>query len=143
MKVFLDFEASSLSDRSYPIEVAWVFQDGRSETHVIAPAPSWEDWGAASEAIHGIERAAPVAEGEPHDVVAEAISWAGRRPARRSALRRMRSSNPANPPRWTSKVANTIPVETTSCMRTLMGSRYPVPKVSPLRIRRSPAAWSA
>jgi len=26
MKVFLDFEASSLADRSYPIEVAWVFR---------------------------------------------------------------------------------------------------------------------
>lgn len=34
---FPGFEASSLSDRSYPIEVAWVFQDGRSEDHLIAP----------------------------------------------------------------------------------------------------------
>ena len=70
MKVFLDFEASSLSDRSHPIEVAWVFQDERSETHLIAPAPAWDDWDAASEAIHGIARALLVAEGEPHDLVA-------------------------------------------------------------------------
>lgn len=70
MKVFLDFEASSLSDHSHPIEVAWVFQDGRSETHLIAPAPAWNDWDPASEAIHGIARATLVAEGEPHDVVA-------------------------------------------------------------------------
>ena len=70
MKVFLDFEASSLSDRSHPIEVAWVFQDGRSETRLIAPAPAWDDWDAASEAIHGIARATLVADGEPHDAVA-------------------------------------------------------------------------
>ena len=70
MKVFLDFEASSLSDRSYPIEVAWVFQNGRSEDHLIAPAPSWKDWDDAAERIHGISRAMLEAEGKPHDVVA-------------------------------------------------------------------------
>ena len=70
MKVFLDFEASSLSNRSYPIEVAWMFQDGRSESHLIAPAPGWDDWDAAAEAIHGIGRDTLIAEGEPHDAVA-------------------------------------------------------------------------
>lgn len=70
MNVFLDFEASSLSDDSYPIEVAWVFQDGRSESHLIAPAATWTDWDPKAEAIHGIERQRLVAEGEPHDVVA-------------------------------------------------------------------------
>jgi hypothetical protein len=53
MKVFLDFEASSLSDRSYPVEVAWVFQDGRSESHLIRPATEWTDWDDEAEAIHG------------------------------------------------------------------------------------------
>ncbi|MBB3348380.1 transcriptional regulator [Sphingomonas sp. BK069] len=71
MKVFLDFEASSLADRSYPVEVAWVFQDGRGESHLIAPAPGWTDWDEAAERIHGISRATLEAEGEPHDVVAE------------------------------------------------------------------------
>ena len=70
MKVFLDFEASSLSDRSYPIEIAWVFEDGRSEAHLIAPAPGWNDWDDVSESIHRISRAMLDAEGEPHDVVA-------------------------------------------------------------------------
>ena len=70
MKAFLDFEASSLSARSYPIEVAWVFQDGRSESHLIAPAPNWDDWDPASEAIHGISRDTLLADGEPHDDVA-------------------------------------------------------------------------
>ena len=70
MKVFLDFEASSLSKHSYPIEVAWVFQDGRSESHLIAPAPGWDDWSEAAEAIHGISRDLLRKEGEPHDAVA-------------------------------------------------------------------------
>ena len=70
MKVFLDFEASSLSDHSYPIEVAWVFQDGRSESHLIAPAPSWTDWDPAAEAVHGIDRDVLTRDGTPHEVVA-------------------------------------------------------------------------
>jgi len=70
MDVFLDFEASSLADRSYPIEVAWVFEDGRSESHLIAPAPDWTDWNPDAERIHGIAREILVREGVAHDVVA-------------------------------------------------------------------------
>jgi hypothetical protein len=71
MKVFLDFEASSLSDRSHPIEVAWVFQDGRSEDHLIAPALAWSDWDDLAETVHGISRAMLQAEGKPHQEVAK------------------------------------------------------------------------
>lgn len=39
MIVFLDFEVSSLSERSYPIEAGWVFEDGRGEARLIRPAP--------------------------------------------------------------------------------------------------------
>jgi hypothetical protein len=70
MKVFLDFEASSLSDQSYPVEVAWVFQDGRTESHLIRPAPGWTDWSPEAEAIHGLSRAMLEEEGQPHEVVA-------------------------------------------------------------------------
>lgn len=70
MKVFLDFEASSLSDEGYPVEVAWVFQDGRSESHLIRPAPEWVDWDDAAEAIHGLSREKLTDEGEAHDFVA-------------------------------------------------------------------------
>lgn len=70
MLVFLDFEASSLSERSYPIEVAWVFEDGRAEAHLIRPAPAWKDWGPAAEAIHRISRDTLEREGASHDFVA-------------------------------------------------------------------------
>ncbi|MHA6724242.1 3'-5' exonuclease [Sphingomonas sp. RS2018] len=73
MKVFLDFEASSLADRSHPIEVAWVFQSGRHESHLIAPAPNWTDWDVRAEAIHGISRDQLASEGEPHDEVARRV----------------------------------------------------------------------
>ncbi len=70
MRVFLDFEASSLAKRSYPIEVAWVFEDGRCESHLIQPHPDWTDWDEEAEAIHGISRSQLAREGEPHDRVA-------------------------------------------------------------------------
>lgn len=71
MLVFLDFEASSLGKRSYPIEVGWVFEDGRSEAHLIRPAPEWTDWDAQAEAVHHIPRDLLLREGAPHDVVAQ------------------------------------------------------------------------
>jgi hypothetical protein len=70
MLVFLDFEASSLSKHSYPIEVGWVFEDGTAEAHLIRPAPGWTEWDAAAEAIHHIARAELERDGTPHDVVA-------------------------------------------------------------------------
>jgi|GEM_PF-6618298 len=35
MFVFLDFEASSLSKQSHPVEVGWVGEDGAGESHLI------------------------------------------------------------------------------------------------------------
>ena len=66
MRVFLDFEASSLAKASYPIEVAWVFEDGGAETHLIRPAEGWTDWDESAGAIHGIARAELLEAGEPH-----------------------------------------------------------------------------
>jgi DNA polymerase III epsilon subunit-like protein len=56
--IFLDFEASSLSSSSYPIEVAWNRIDGSVESHLISPAgiENWTDWSAKAEALHGLDR---------------------------------------------------------------------------------------
>jgi hypothetical protein len=70
MLVFLDFEASSLARHSYPIEVAWIFENGASESHLIRPAPGWEDWDEQAEVIHHIPREQLLREGTPHDVLA-------------------------------------------------------------------------
>jgi hypothetical protein len=92
MRVFLDFEASSLNDESYPIEVGWVFEDGRSEAHLIRPAPQWTDWDPGAEAVHRISRSTLEHEGaahtdvarrlldalSPHLVYASAPSWDGK-----------------------------------------------------------------
>lgn len=92
MIAFIDFEASSLAKRSYPIEVAWVFEDGREEAHLIHPEPDWIDWDAQAQAIHGIARETLLREGEPaarvavrmvlaldgHELVASAPSWDGK-----------------------------------------------------------------
>lgn len=76
MIVFVDFEASSLARNSYPIEVGWVFEDGRGEAHLIRPAPDWTDWDTAAEAIHGIRRETLEREGVPHDEVARLMTEA-------------------------------------------------------------------
>jgi hypothetical protein len=70
MLVFLDFEASSLGKKSYPIEVAWVFEDGMSESHLIRPAHGWDDWDAEAEAIHHIPRETLLRDGLRHDALA-------------------------------------------------------------------------
>jgi hypothetical protein len=77
---FLDFEASSLADDSFPIEVASIDQNGQGEHYLIRPAAEWLDaignplaWGADSERIHGISFAALLAEGVAHDRVAKRV----------------------------------------------------------------------
>lgn len=90
--VFLDFEASSLGKKSFPIEVAWVFEDGRTRSALIRPAPAWSDWSADAEAIHGISLQTLKSEGIPveqianemmdvlsgHELFASAPSWDGK-----------------------------------------------------------------
>lgn len=71
MIVFLDFEASGLGKRCFPIEVGWVFEDGRTEEHLIRPAPGWEEWDPEAERIHGLSRERLAREGEPHEQVAQ------------------------------------------------------------------------
>ena len=92
MRAFIDFEASSLGRHGYPIEVAWVFEDGHSETFLIAPIEKWTDWDPAAEALHTITREQLAAEGvaadivarrladslQGHHVFARAPSWAGK-----------------------------------------------------------------
>jgi len=59
---FIDFEASSLSSDSWPIEIglAWIDEKGklRSNSRLIKPHPQWPEsaWSNASEAVHGIRR---------------------------------------------------------------------------------------
>lgn len=95
MLVFLDFEASSLSPRSYPIEVGWVFEDGRSESHLIRPAPGWTDWDHAAEAVHHIPHATLLRDGRPHD-------WVAARMLDQLAGQDLRASAPSWDGKWLS-----------------------------------------
>jgi hypothetical protein len=58
--MFLDFEASSLFSRSYPIEIgcAWIEDDRVVHvSELIRRDPSWTpDWSHESEAVHGIRQ---------------------------------------------------------------------------------------
>jgi hypothetical protein len=68
--VFIDFEASSLGKRGFPIEVGWAAEDGSEEAHLIRPAPGWEEWSAEAERVHKLSLDRLLREGEPHDAVA-------------------------------------------------------------------------
>ncbi|NIZ62317.1 hypothetical protein DL239_15180 [Sedimentitalea sp. CY04] len=74
--VFIDFEASSLSPRSWPIEVgiAWV-EDRRVEirSKLIKPHNSWDqdDWSEVSAAVHNI----PFSELDNAESAEEIAQW--------------------------------------------------------------------
>jgi len=73
MLVFLDFEASSLAPDSYPIEVGWVFEDGRCEDHLIRPHAAWRDWAPDAQDLHQISRERLAREGCPASDVARRV----------------------------------------------------------------------
>ena len=58
MPRFLDVEASSLSNQSYPIEIAWSDCYCNIESYLINPGfvAQWTDWDYRAEHIHGISR---------------------------------------------------------------------------------------
>lgn len=57
-KTFLDFEASSLSWDSYPIEIAWGSSTKNIKSYLISPKSikEWTDWNDEAQKLHGIER---------------------------------------------------------------------------------------
>ena len=70
----MDCEASSLSANSYPVEIAWSAPDGSVESHLVKPAPDWDDWSELSEEVHGIRRERLLAEGLPAWAVARRMN---------------------------------------------------------------------
>jgi hypothetical protein len=69
----LDFEASSLSDTSYPISAGLVVS-GHVYYWIIKPQPDWVDWSLQSQAIHGLKRSFIEEHGVPaRQVYAEMI----------------------------------------------------------------------
>ena len=72
---FMDFEASSLSFKSYPIEIAWNIGD-RIETHLISPGgvAEWTEWDAAAEKLHGISRQKLLDEGETPQTICRRLN---------------------------------------------------------------------
>lgn len=76
-RVFIDFEASSLSSRSWPIEIGLSWLDGmkvRSDSRLILPRPNWDldDWEPAAEEVHNISLDEVRAIGHDSD---EVVAW--------------------------------------------------------------------
>lgn len=71
MIVFIDFEASSLGKRGFPVSVGWAADTGEEECHLIRPAPCWEEWSEEAERIHRLSLDQLLREGTPHEQVAQ------------------------------------------------------------------------
>ncbi|UTH48873.1 hypothetical protein KBW81_03470 [Loktanella salsilacus] len=106
--IFIDFEASSLSAQSWPIEVglAWIVSGSvKTWSSLIRPHYNWDEvaWSEQSADIHGIPRntldTAPSA-----DVVAEDT-------ARRLEGKIVVSDAPEHDYRWAEMLGNTIGVQ--------------------------------
>lgn len=68
--LFVDVEASSLQEGGFPIELAWVMDDGTHESHLIRPENGWRVWCARAARVHGLTPAVLQACGQPAAVVA-------------------------------------------------------------------------
>lgn len=53
---FIDFEASGLGARSWPVEVGWAFLAGEATSFLIRPSSDWpmSDWDPEAERLHGL-----------------------------------------------------------------------------------------
>ena len=71
---FMDVEASSLHDGSYPTEIGFVRHDfSGGFVALVRPEPSWLDWDPAAEAITSLSRDSIIRLGEPVGHVATAM----------------------------------------------------------------------
>ena len=73
---FIDIEASSLSDRSYPIEVGICYPNYSTTFDLIDPSGvfRWTDWSTTAESVHGISRQTLHDQGKPPAFVARSLS---------------------------------------------------------------------
>lgn len=77
--IFLDCEASSLSDSSYPIEIAWSDGEGNIESYLINPylyPRDYCDWDPSAQSVHHLSRNFLYENGKPPEYVAEKINSA-------------------------------------------------------------------
>ncbi|MEO1014747.1 MAG: hypothetical protein AAFX08_06105 [Pseudomonadota bacterium] len=75
---FLDFEASGLGPRSWPVEVGWAIVGGDVEAILIKPSPDWraDAWDPAAERLHGLSREELNRDGETPEAVCSKLEAA-------------------------------------------------------------------
>ena len=73
---FMDFEASGLATRSWPIEVGWAIGGVDPKSVLIAPQPTWpmSAWDPAAERLHGLEVETLHRAGEPAVAVCKMLN---------------------------------------------------------------------
>ncbi len=105
--IFIDFEASSLSADSYPIELAWADPSQATaslQSFIIRPQQEWLDWSPDSQAIHGMSRSYIQQYGESAARVYEQFE-------RSVAGCQICSDAPAWDQHWLDRLASVIPIK--------------------------------
>lgn len=95
--LFIDFEASGLHARSFPLELGWCDPAtcDAAQDHLIKPTADWlaTYWDPAAERIHGIDRDRLCENGHPPVAVVKALRAA-------ASGRRVYSDNVGHDERW-------------------------------------------
>lgn len=95
--LFIDFEASGLHAKSFPVELGWCDPAAfdAAQDRLIKPTPRWlaTHWDPAAERIHGIDRDRLCKHGNPAAAVVKALRAA-------AAGRRVYSDNVGHDERW-------------------------------------------
>lgn len=75
---FIDFEASGLSEDSFPLEIGWTKDGENVESYYIHPDPSWnlKSWSSAAQNLHGIELKSVFEFGVDTKIVSQAMNSA-------------------------------------------------------------------
>ena len=56
LPIIIDFEASGFGKDSYPIEVGYVNEEGKTWCALIAPHEDWQHWDPVAEKLHQVTR---------------------------------------------------------------------------------------
>ncbi len=101
--LWIDFEASGLGEDSYPIEFAWVAEDGTHATYLIRPEPGWTAWSGEAEELHGIARETLERDGRPAEEVARLLHGIASMPGVR-----LFSDAPAHDRAWAARLLGVL-----------------------------------
>jgi hypothetical protein len=72
--IIIDIEASGFGKDSYPIEIGYVDESGKTWCSLIKPQPDWQHWDAEAASLHKISRQTLIDHGKDALTIAEHLN---------------------------------------------------------------------